>query len=110
MTRLAPYLLVGVSIALCLSLIRTVPPVWCMVLGGMSGGLVFLFHALKWRTGKEGYQFAAITSMILPLLAAIALSRTSGVLLPFQYLGFYAVVYFLGAAIFRRQIRRWVQP
>ena len=93
-TRLAPYVSVGVFVALCVSLSRAVPPLWCMVLGGGSGGLVFLFHALEWRTGRAGFKLAAIASFLLPMFVAVTLSRGSGALLPLQYVGVYAVAYF----------------
>jgi hypothetical protein len=109
MTRLAPYLLAGALAALGLSLIKAIPPMWCMLLGSVCGGLVFLFKALKWRTGREGFEIAAIGSWLFPCFMVIELSRGSGGQPRFQYFAIFAAAYFLGVAIFRRQIRAWIQ-
>ncbi len=105
MIRLAPYLLVGILASLGFSLLKTVPPVWCMITGAGSGGLVLLFHTLKWRTGREGFQFAAMAAWMFPFLAIIPSALPSG----FQYVGIFAAIYFTGVAILRRRIRAWMQ-
>jgi hypothetical protein len=104
-SRLAPYALVVAVLGFGLSLLWIHPVPSYLGLGALSGILLSLFHVLKWRTGREGFQFAAMVSTFLPLLVLLHAHMATGPIC--QYFALFVSAYSGALVVLRRRIVTW---
>jgi hypothetical protein len=101
--RFAPYVLAVAATAFVVSLFWARPQVTYFPVAVLSGALVFFFHVLRWRTGREMYQLAAMVSWLVPSL--IVISRLHGTA-KFQYLAILVLTYTVAVVFFQRRVLR----
>jgi hypothetical protein len=101
--RFAPFILAAAALGLFLSLFWSRPPLSYFPVAVLSGALVFLFHVLRWRSGREAFQLAAIASGFVPLFVVI--SRLHGAE-AFQYLSAFVLSYTAAVVVLRRRVLR----
>jgi hypothetical protein len=99
--RIASYALaVGIT-GLVISLFWIRPSLGYSLMALFSGALVFLFHLLRWRTGRAIFQFAAMASAFVPLFMLIRhVHFTHGL----QYVAIFMVSYALAVSLFRHRV------
>ena len=108
--RFAPYVLAVASSALVVSMFWRRPLLSYALLFIASGVFVFLFHVLRWRTGRELFQLAAMASGFLPLWYAMARLQGKITWAAFQYLAIFMITYAVAVVIFWRRLRRGSEP
>jgi hypothetical protein len=101
--RFAPYVLATAAVGLVVSMFWIRPPFSYFPLAVLSGGSVFVFHVLRWRTSREAFQLAAMASGFVPLV--IVFSRLHGTAV-FQYMAVFVLSYAAAVLIFRRRVLR----
>jgi hypothetical protein len=104
--RFAPYVFAVAIIGLIASFFWFQPLLGFLVVAILFGILLFAFHALRWRTGRELFQVLAIASTLIPLLTI--LSRQQGFVANLQYIAAFVASYSIVAIIFRGRILRWL--
>jgi|ERR1043166_1327916 hypothetical protein len=101
--RFAPYVLGAAAVGLATSLFWIRPPFSYFPVAVLSGASVFLFHVLRWRTGSEAFQLAAMASGIVPLFVVMSRLHSAEA---FQYLAVVVLSYNTAVLIFRRRVFR----
>jgi hypothetical protein len=99
--RFAPYVLALATIGLAASWFWVRPPFGYLAIAILSGALVFAFHVLRWRTGREMFQLAAMASGFVPLFVVMFRLRDTEA---FQYLATFILSYTAVVVIFRRRV------
>ena len=99
----APYVFIVAVVALTVSLFWILPHAGYLLIGVLSGVIVLIFHILRWRSGREIFQVAAIAAGILPLF--FVLSQLHGTAAG-QYVATFIISYTAGVLILRRRILR----
>jgi hypothetical protein len=102
--RFAPYALAIALGVLVVSMFWALPPLAYLLPGIAAGGLVFVFHALRWRTGQEVFQLAAMVTSFVPLFYLMFRLRGKITIQEFQYLAIFIVSYTAAVVIFRRRV------
>ena len=100
--RFAPYLLAVTGPALALSVLWVTPQARHLGIAALSGVMVFIFHSLRWRTGRNLFQMAALVVAVGPFLSL--LHRDNAVDMFMQYTAAFAVADNLLVMAFGRQI------
>ncbi len=104
--RFAPYALAVAVITLAVSWFWVRPPITYLPIAAFSGALVFVFHFLRWRSGREIFQIAAMAVGLMPAL--LLSSRLRGLEMV-QYLAIFTLSYTLSVVIFRQKIVRFIE-
>ena len=106
--RLAPYVLATFLTAIGASLLWVVSRFSCLALGLVSGALLSIFHIMKWRTGREGFQLAAMAAVFVPYFFLMAAHLGFGQI--FQFIGVVISVYAGTLVTLRHKLLTWIQP
>ncbi len=105
--RLAPYVLALGVLGFGVSLLWIRPLLGYLGLGLASGALLSLFHMMKWRTGREGFQIAAMAVTLVPLFVLMDARLGPGPVC--QYLAVFLSVYAGAIVALRYRISAWSQ-
>jgi hypothetical protein len=99
--RCAPYGLFAGALGLIITLLWACLPFSYLTVAVLSGALGFVFHLLRWRTGRGWFQLGAMASGFLPLFVIIQRLHDAEA---FQYVAVVALTYYVAVLVFRRRI------
>lgn len=104
--RFAPYFLAVALVSLVASFFWVRPQFGYLLVGVLSGVFVFVFHVLRWRTGRERFQILAMVSGLLPLFVVMRLHDASTL----QYVAALIASYNIAVIFFRGRVLRELNP
>jgi len=102
--RFAGYVFTIATVGFMASLFWLQPRLSFMLVGLVSGSLLFAFHVLRWRTGNQLFQILAMASSYIPMF--FILSRHQPFVATMQYAATFLASYTMLVFLFRGRILR----